>query len=149
MTVRRHRPRGATPGNLSRERGRTRSRPLSFRAGLGLNRYGLQRLLAQAVVTDLDIAERWYAALFDSPPQARPMDGLLEWHLGDSFGVQVWLDPARAGSSAMVIDESDLDALAARLSVAGVHHDGPQPVTASRVLILDDPDGNHVVITGA
>lgn len=108
----------------------------------------LRRLLAQSVVTDLQRAERWYAALFDGPPQARPMDGLLEWHLGDSFGVQVWLDPARAGRSAMVLEESDLDALAARLDDAGLDHDGPQPVTASRVLVLTDPDGNQVVVTG-
>lgn len=46
----------------------------------------------------------------------------------------------------MVIDESDLDALAGRLSPAGLHHGGPQPATASRVLILTDPDGNQVVI---
>jgi hypothetical protein len=108
----------------------------------------LRRLLAQSVVTDLQRAERWYATLFDGPPQARPMDGLLEWHLGDSFGVQVWLDPARAGRSAKVLEESDLDALAARLQAAGLDHDGPQPVTASRVLVLTDPDGNQVVVTG-
>jgi hypothetical protein len=107
-----------------------------------------RRLLAQAIVTDLEVAERWYAALFDGTPQARPMDGLLEWHLGDSFGVQVWLDPARAGRSAMVIEESDLDALAARLGASGLDHDGPQQVTASRVLVLADPDGNQVVVTG-
>lgn len=106
-----------------------------------------RRLLAQAIVSDPEVAERWYTALFDSSPHARPMDGLLEWHLGDSFGVQVWRDPERAGLSAMVLDESDLDALAARLTATGIQHDGPQPVTASRVLILSDPDGNHVVVT--
>jgi hypothetical protein len=107
-----------------------------------------QRLLAQSVVNDLEVAERWYSALFDGAPQARPMDGLIEWHLGPTFGVQVWLDPTRAGRSSMVIDESDLDALAARLNAAGLDHDGPRPVTASRVLVLSDPDGNQIVITG-
>jgi len=108
-----------------------------------------QRVLAQAVVTDLPVAERWYATLLGTAPHARPMDGLLEWHLGDSFGVQVWLDPGRAGRSTMVIEESDLDALAARLDAAGVHHEGPQPGGGSRVLVLTDPDGNRVVITGS
>ena len=61
------------------------------------------------------MASEWYSTLFGGKPQARPMDGLLEWHLAGTFGVQVWLDPSRAGKSAMVIDESDLDALAARL----------------------------------
>lgn len=107
-----------------------------------------QRLLAQAVVTDLETSERWYTTLLEGPPQARPMDGLLEWHLADTFGVQVWLDPARAGRSSMVLDELDLDTLAARLTAAGFEHQGPQTVTTSRALVLADPDGNQVVLTG-
>lgn len=108
-----------------------------------------RRLFAQSIVSDPEVAERWYSALFDSPPDARPMEGLLEWHLGESFGVQVWRHPERAGRSAMVLDESDLDALAVRLTAAAIEHDGPQPVTASRVLVMSDPDGNQVVVTGA
>lgn len=107
-----------------------------------------RRLLAQAVVTDLSAAESWYAVLFGRGPDARPMEGLIEWHLEDTFGVQVFHDPDRAGRSTMVLDESDLDELAARLSASGVTHDGPQPVTASRVLFLRDPDGNRVVASG-
>jgi hypothetical protein len=76
------------------------------------------------------------------------MDGLLEWHLADTFGVQVWLDPSRAGRSAMVIDESDVDAFAARLTAEGIQHTGPEPGGGARVLILSDPDGSHVVISG-
>lgn len=107
-----------------------------------------QRLLAQAVVTDLEVAERWYATVFAGEPDARPMDGLLEWHLADTFGVQVWLDPSRAGRSALVIEDSDLDASAARLTAAGVDHEGPQPGGGARLLLLADPDGNHVAISG-
>jgi len=106
------------------------------------------RVLAQAAVRDVHTAERWYTALVDSAPDARPMDGLLEWHLGDGFGVQVWQDPQRAGHSSFVLNETDLDALATRLTEVGFEHDGPQPVTASRVLVLTDPDGNEIVVTG-
>ena len=106
------------------------------------------RLLAQAVVTDLEVAERWYATVFSGGPDARPMDGLLEWHLAGTFGVQVWLDPARAGRSAMVIEDSDLDAIAARLTAAGVDHDGPQPGGGARLLLLSDPDGTYVAVSG-
>lgn len=108
-----------------------------------------RRVLAQAVVTDLPVAERWYTTLLGSAPHARPMDGLLEWHLGDSFGVQVWRDPDRAGRSSMVLEESDLDALATRLEAEGLHHEGPRPGGGARVLVLTDPDGNHVVVTGS
>ncbi len=48
----------------------------------------------------------------------------------------------------MVLDESDLDSLAARLSEAGFDHPGPQQATSSRILPLEDPDGNRVVFTG-
>lgn len=107
----------------------------------------ITRVLAQATVDDLEGAEDWYARLFGREPDARPMVGLLEWHLGDTFGVQVWREPQRAGHSAMVLDESDLDALATRLRDAGMAEDGPQQATSSRILPLVDPDGNRVVFT--
>lgn len=99
-------------------------------------------------MTELQRAERWYAVLFDRPPDARPMDGLIEWHLGDTFGVQIWVEGDRAGRSAMVLSESELDQLIARLDSAGVSHPAPQDVTASRILEMTDPDGNRIVVTG-
>jgi catechol 2,3-dioxygenase-like lactoylglutathione lyase family enzyme len=107
------------------------------------------RLLAQMTVGDLDRAVDWYARFFGREPDARPMDGLVEWHLGEAFGIQVWLDPQRAGHSAMVLDESDLDGRAAALDTARLTYEGPQRVTASRIIQLVDPDGNRIVITGA
>lgn len=108
----------------------------------------VQRLLAQMTVTDLGRAEEWYTTLFECGPDARPMDGLLEWHLGEAFGVQVFAEPDRAGSSAMVLDESDLDGMVMRLDAAGVAYEGPVDVTASRVVQLADPDGNRLVFSG-
>ena len=109
----------------------------------------INRLLAQMTVSDLDRAVEWYARVFGREPDARPMDGLVEWHLGDAFGIQVWLDPERAGHSAMVLDESDLEGRAAALDAAGLPFEGPREVTASRIVQLVDPDGNQIVITGA
>ena len=108
----------------------------------------VQRVLAQMSVTDLGAAEEWYTPLFGGGPAARPMDGLLEWHRGESFGVQVYAEPDRAGTSAMVLDESDLDGLVARLDAAGIAYEGPNDVTASRVVQLADPDGNRLVFSG-
>lgn len=82
-------------------------------------------------------------------PDARPMDGLVEWHLTDAFGVQGWADPDRAGRSSMTLDESDLDARVAELDRNGIAYDGPQDVTASRIVLVADPDGNSIVVTGA
>ncbi len=107
------------------------------------------RVLAQSTVTDLNIAEGWYTRLFATGPNARPMPGLLEWHLGDSFGVQVWSEPDRAGQSTMVLEDTDLDTTATRLSEQGISHDGPRPGGGARILQLQDPDGNRIVLTGA
>lgn len=108
----------------------------------------IDHVLAQCTVTDLERAERWYRDLFERAPDARPMPGLLEWHLGEGFGVQVWSEPDRAGKSAVVLGESDLDGAAARLTEAGFAHEGPQPGGGARILQLSDPDGNRVVLFG-
>jgi predicted enzyme related to lactoylglutathione lyase len=105
------------------------------------------RLLAQMTVGDLDRAVDWYSRLFGRGPDERPMDGLVEWHLTDSFGIQVWSEPGRAGASTMILDESELDARLAQLDEAGIAYDGPQDVTASRIVQLSDPDGNRIVFS--
>ncbi|SNR41806.1 hypothetical protein SAMN06265360_105139 [Haloechinothrix alba] len=109
----------------------------------------ITRMLAQMTVSELDTAVEWYTTLFSRQPDARPMAGLVEWHLSDTFGVQVWTEPDRAGCSTMVLDESDLDALVEHLDRAGLEHNGPRDATSSRILQLLDPDWNRVVFTGA
>lgn len=108
----------------------------------------IERVLAQMTVRDLEAAAGWYTGLFGRGPDARPMDGLVEWHLGDAYGVQVWAEPERAGRSTMVLGESDLDERVALLDRAGIAHDGAQDATSSRILPLTDPDGNRIVFTG-
>lgn len=109
----------------------------------------IRRLLANCTVSDLDRAEHWYTRLFDRDADAQPMPGLIEWHLGDTFGFQVWVEGDRAGHSTVVLDETDLDAAATRLAGAGIDHDGPEPGGGARLLLLTDPDGNRVVLAGA
>lgn len=106
----------------------------------------IHRLLANCAVTDVDRAENWYARLFDGGPDARPMAGLLEWHLSETFGLQVWKDPSRAGHASVVLAETDLDAAAERLHDVGIRHSGTEPGGGSRILQLNDPDGNHIVL---
>lgn len=108
----------------------------------------IQRLLANCTVSDLDRAEQWYTRLFGREPDARPMAGLIEWHLADTFGVQVWSEPDRAGSSTVVLEETLLDDAATRLTAAGIGHGGPQPGGGARLLLVTDPDGNRVVLAG-
>lgn len=108
----------------------------------------IRRVLAHCTVTRLERAEDWYTRLFGRGPDSRPMPGLLEWHLGETFGLQVWSEPDRAGASSVVFDDTDLDDVAAHASEAGIEHDGPQPGGEARILQLTDPDGNRVVFIG-
>ncbi len=59
----------------------------------------------------------------------------------------MWVDAERAGHSTIVVGESSLDGLVARLSGASIDHPDPQQATTSRILPLVDPDGNRVVFT--
>ena len=109
----------------------------------------IRRVLANMTVTDLDTAVPWYTKLFGSAPDANPMDGLVEWHLDEKFGVQVWAEAERAGRSSMVLDDTDLDGRLASVTEAGLANDGIQHATSSRILTLADPDGNRIVFTGS
>ena len=85
----------------------------------------LRRLIAHCTVTDLDRAEDWYTRLLGRRPDRRPMPGLIEWQLGDSYGLQLWSEFDRAGRSTVVVEG-----------------------TGARILQLADPDGNRVVLPG-
>lgn len=124
---------------------------MSLRARGRLPLVEFTQVLAQLAVSDVEAARQWYAQLFDGPPDARPMAGLLEWRVTGGAGVQVWRDPERAGRSAAVLGVGaahQLDALAERLEAAGLAHDGVEPGGGARLLRLVDPDGNLVVVTG-
>jgi predicted enzyme related to lactoylglutathione lyase len=107
------------------------------------------RILAQSTVSDLATAERWYTALWERGPDARPMPGLLEWHMDETCGLQVWSEPARAGRATVVIGVDDLDAIAARLTAAGIDHEGVRPGGGGRILELADPDRNRIVLAAS
>ena len=108
----------------------------------------LNSVLAQSTVSDLGAAEQWYTALWGRGPDARPMPGLLEWHVDPAAGLQVWSEPDRAGRSSVVIGTDVLEGVAARLAASGIDHGGPQQGGGRRILQLADPAGNRVVIAG-
>jgi predicted enzyme related to lactoylglutathione lyase len=105
-------------------------------------------LLAQSTVSDLDTARTWYAAVLGREADANPMEGLLEWHFSDDAGVQVWQDPLRAGSSTTVVEVAELDEELARLDKLGIAYDDPMNTPSSRIVTLEDPDRNRLILTG-
>lgn len=108
----------------------------------------ISRMLAQMTVSDSARSIPWYTLLFGREPDAHPMDGLVEWYLADTFGVQVWVEPERAGTSCMVLDDDDLDARVQLLDGAGIENGGIRPASEFRILPVVDPDGNRIVFAG-
>ncbi|HJX80042.1 VOC family protein [Glutamicibacter sp.] len=109
----------------------------------------IKGILANCTVSDLQRAEQWYTLLFERAPDHRPMPGLLEWHLGHGYGVQVWYEPERAGDSTFVLDVTDLESDAARLLSSGLARQGPELGGGAHILQLEDPDGNRIVLAGS
>ena len=105
-------------------------------------------MLAQCTVADLAAAQEWYEKVFERGPDLRPMDGLLEWHFGRSAGLQVWLDPERAGRSTVVLDIPHFGDELRRLDHLGIVHDDPVHTPRFQVVTLYDPDNNRIVLTG-
>ena len=105
-------------------------------------------VLAQSTVSDLLAAEPWYTALLDRAPDSRPMQGLLEWHVTAGGGVQLWVEPERAGRCTVQLATDDLDTTADRLTASGVGTTAVEPGGGARLLRLTDPDGNRVIVIG-
>lgn len=105
-------------------------------------------LMASISVGREKTATDWYTRLFGREPDARPMTGLVEWRFAETFGLQIWEDPQRAGGSTVVIDVDNLDAVTVRLRAAGIEHEEPAPGGGRRILPIVDPDGNQVVFSG-
>ncbi|WP_329193090.1 MULTISPECIES: VOC family protein [unclassified Streptomyces] len=104
-------------------------------------------VLAVAPVSDFESAVLWYERLMGRPADARPMDGLADWHVSPSAWVQVFRSPEHAGTTLLnlVVDDLDqaLDELAGRGIAAGEVQPGAEKV---RFAAVHDPDGNRVTL---
>lgn len=109
-----------------------------------------KQVLAALAVADMDRAVAWYGRLFGRPCDSRPMAEAAEWRLLDGGGVQLVLDPERAGQSMATIGLDDVAAWGAQLRARGlvgkVDPPGRGPFRLAR---LADPDGNILTFAEA
>lgn len=70
----------------------------------------IDHVLAVVPVVDIDIARPWDERLLGRAADNRRMDTLAEWRVTDSGGVQVHVDPGRAGSALFNFAVDDLTA---------------------------------------
>ncbi|WP_017541893.1 VOC family protein [Nocardiopsis halophila] len=109
----------------------------------------IEHVLAVAPVSDFDTAAAWYGRLFGRAPDNRPMPGLADWRITGGGRLQVWRDPARAGTALLnfAVDDlpAHLEALADRGLAPGEVQEADKGV---RLSSLTDPDGNRLTFIG-
>lgn len=111
----------------------------------------LNRVLAGIAVRDVDQATPFYEALFARPADARPMDGLAEWHVPSSGVVQLVENREGAGHSILTLDYADLAGEVEAMRERGLEVGPIDDTTSDKVLIavVRDPLGNEVTLVEA
>ena len=106
----------------------------------------IKSIYAQLNCTDIDRSERWFAVLFGRKPDARPMDGLVEWHHEERAGFQLFANPDDAGHGCMTLIVSGVAEEHRRLAEAGHQPSEIGSGDVAAIFQLSDPDGNTVVL---
>lgn len=106
----------------------------------------IEKVYAQLSSSDLERSVVWYEHLFERRPDARPMDGLAEWHHDDNAGLQVFKDSRNAGRGTLTLIVSDLRNEYSRLVAVGLEPSAIEPADTTSIVCLRDPDQNLVVL---
>ncbi|CAN5670054.1 VOC family protein [soil metagenome] len=96
---------------------------------------------------DLAAARAWWTQFLGREPDRVPMPSDVEWAF-PSGGLQVIDDAEHAGAGSVTLGVDDVDAelseIAAR--VIDVPEAQPVPTEQFRIAMLQDPDGNNIVL---
>jgi hypothetical protein len=106
----------------------------------------IQKIYAQVNCSDLSASIEWYRKLFGRMPDARPMEGLAEWHHRNSSGFQLFENPRDAGHGTMTLIVDGLREEHSRLKEAGLVPGDIEPASSTSLVRLRDLDGNLIVL---
>ncbi|BBZ79162.1 glyoxalase [Mycolicibacterium anyangense] len=110
----------------------------------------IEHVLAVVPVRDIHRSAQWYAQLLGRPADNNPMPTLVEWQARPGAWVQVFSDPARAGSGLLNFAVDDLDSHLVELRDRGLQPgDVIEADKGVRLSKLTDPDGNEVTVIGS
>ncbi|WP_224816989.1 VOC family protein [Hasllibacter sp. MH4015] len=104
-------------------------------------------IAANLQCTDIGRSRDWYTTLFGREFDSEPMEGLLEWHHGESAVLQLFEQSSTAGSGILTLIVQDLARECERLRDLS-----PGPIEQGddvQIARLTDPDGNTVVLVSA
>lgn len=106
-------------------------------------------VLAEMLVSDFAASVEWYAALFGRAPDRRPMDGLAEWQLSPSGGMQVFGRREGAGSCVATLVVDTVAPVIEHLASIGIDADVQTVSSGFAVATVNDPDGNAITFAGS
>jgi hypothetical protein len=106
----------------------------------------LRKVYAHLNCSNLDDSIRWFTAVFARGPDARPMEGLAEWHHADTAGFQLFQNARDAGHGALTLIIEGIEDERERLSTAGLAPGEVEPASYVKLMRLHDPDKNLVVL---
>ena len=108
----------------------------------------VNRVLAGVAVADVGAVLPWYELLFGRPADARPMEGLAEWHVPAGGVVQLVASAERAGRSLLTLDCERLEQELAAMRDRGLDAGALDDTTSDKVLIATttDPEGNSITL---
>jgi predicted enzyme related to lactoylglutathione lyase len=102
-------------------------------------------VFAGLVVSDIERAKDWYAALFGREPDILPNDVEAMWQLTPTANLYLLADVSRAGGGVATIALSDLEAVVAAATRGGLSIGPIEPVgDAGSKAIATDHDGNEI-----
>ena len=109
----------------------------------------IKNALAGVAVGDLDAGIAWFTKLLGRAPDNRPMPEAAEYEFPGGGWIQIFADKDRAGKSSVTLAVDDLDAELERLKSAGVEVGEPTRTDFVDTAIVNDDDGNQVVLAQA
>ena len=101
--------------------------------------------LAGMAVKDVKAAVGWYAKLLGRKPDLQPMREVAEWEFSGGGWMQIFEDPAHAGSSSVTLVETDVEERIADLEAKGIPISSAIRSESVAIAIIVDPDGNQIV----
>ena len=102
--------------------------------------------LAGVAVNDLGRSIEWYSRLLGRGPDEQPMPEVAEFRFYRGGWMQLFADAGRAGNSSVTLTVDDLRATLESLVAKGIGYSDPVDTDYVATSILNDPDGNRIVL---
>jgi hypothetical protein len=103
-------------------------------------------VMAVVTVRDFDRGISWYERFFGRPPDARPMDGLAQWHPIGNAAVQLVQDSDRGGQALVTLGVDSLNGLIAELAGRDINVGDVIEGVIARITSVEDPEGNVITL---